>query len=267
MSGLAPRRVPMRLLRLAALVLLTLPLAACESREPARLEVPVRTSTSPLPPTTNSDGWEFTVSRARIVVENVEFTQLGEGHARRPRWPSLLIPTAHAHPGHDAGGTVTGALQGTRLLSFPGSGNPIGTATILEGRYRGFNLTLSAGEVVLFPWDDPITGMTAVLEGVAKRGDTVVDFEASIQLPEGTRMVGGVFEATLGPDARGSLTIELLTHDPIKDVSLFEGVDPGELTPDAENVVRIAPGDPLHNVLRRSVQDHAFHRITWSPES
>ena len=248
------------------LLCLVLPLASCDSREPARLELPVRVSTAPLPPTLTSEGWTVTVTRARLVVSELEFTQLGEGHVRRPRWHGLLIPTAHAHPGHDAGGTVTGSLPGTHVIPYPGGPEILGTATILEGRYRGFNFTFGIGDPALLPEGDPLGGRSALLEGTARRGPETVPFEAHVELPDSTRMVGGVFEATLGPDQTGGLTIAFLTSDPIERVSLFDGVDFASVPRDLEGVARILPGTPLHNLLRRRVQDHAFHRIEWSPD-
>ncbi len=238
-----------------------------EGDEPAQVTLPVVAAGDELVPCTNDLGWEVSVSGARVAVGDIEFTIEGETHAAATsrargmlarlqplaRW---LLPEAMAHPGHQAGGEVTGELPGSFLADLS-AGTELGLATLLEGDYHGMNLSFrTAGASDGLPGEDPLSGHTALLEGVARKDGRTVDFHAQLDVQEGLQMVGGPFVLAVREGTVATLALVLYTIDPSEFDTLFDGLDFGALDEDDDGQVAIAPGTTAHNILAKTLVRH-----------
>lgn len=252
-----------------ALVVVLAGLHACgpEGSEPAQVLLPVTAGPTGIQPCVNDLGWAITLTQARVAVADLEFTIEGETHAAlrptSPRRPApwrgladLLIPAAIAHPGHQAGGQVTGSLDGTFLLDLI-HGSTLGTATLLEGDYHGMNLAFrTAGPGDGLEADDPLAGHTAFLAGTASRNGIDIAFTAILDVAPGTMMVGGPFDLKVRPGMDAALVLTLYTIDPAEGDTLFDLLDFGALDTEGSGTVAIAPGQAAHNVLAKTLIRH-----------
>lgn len=146
------------------------------------VEVPVRfepaASALSLP-----DGVEVRLSEARWPVFDLRMES--PASVAWLRWPSLL-PTAHAHPGHDFSGGVAGELLGEWRLDLLGPAQSLGVARLLDGPYATARLHLI---------DDP----PLVLEGEVERDGVTVRFV--FELAHASEITGITFETTVDPEA------------------------------------------------------------------
>lgn len=241
---------------------LPLALAVCDAgSEPASVALPVVAAGSGLSACTTAEGYVVELTEARVAVRDLEFTVGGETHARLPdALRRLLLPaTAVAHPGHSAGGEVTGELPGRFVLDpFAGAERPLGDATLLEGEYHGLNLYFRAADAADgLAAGDALLGHTAVFAGTATRGADSWTFEAVLDIDDGTQLVGAPFDLAVTAVTSATLVLRLLTTDPSTEVdTLFDGIDFAALDTDGDRRVEILPGDEAHNRLRRTLQVH-----------
>jgi hypothetical protein len=168
----------------------------------------------------------------------------------------LLVPEAVAHPGHQAGGEVTGALAG-RFVADLVAGSAMGDGTLLPGDYHGVNLyfrvaALSDGLAA----SDVLIGHTALLAGTASKDGTTVSFRALLDVQDGLQMVGGPFVLTVEQGTVASLGLTLYTIDPSENDTLFDGLDFGALDEDADGQVELVAGMAGHNVLYKTLIRH-----------
>lgn len=244
---------------LAALGLAPLAIAVCDSgSEPATVTLPLVVDGSGLGAFTTAEGYEIELSALRVAIRDLELTVGGETHASLlRRLERLTLPVAFAHPGHYAGGDVTGELPGRFVLDFfAGDDTPLGDATMLEGDYHGMNLTFrAADEDDGLAADDPLLGHAIALAGVARRDDHEQAFEAVLDIDEDTQMVGAPFSLEVRPGATSTLVVRLLMVDPSTESdTVFDGVELPEL--EGDETLGIEPGDDAHNILRRRIQVH-----------
>lgn len=248
---------------------LLLPLSAClacaPSQEAARVELPVVVDGSALVEAETDLGYELRLDSARIAARDLEFTILGEMHARaaRPRpfrlW-DLLVPDAFAHPGHYSGGDVTGELPGLFVLDWiAGDGEALGDAALLVGAYHGLNFTFRAAAEL--PASDPLAGHSAQFAGVARKGPAEIAFTALLDLDEDARLIGAPFALDVDEGTELTLGLRLLLRDPSGAATLFDGVDFAALDDDGDGAVEIVPGDAAHNIIRRALQSHVFYAV------
>ncbi|MCU0661213.1 MAG: hypothetical protein MUC50_02690 [Myxococcota bacterium] len=249
------------------LVFVSLALGVCdpEATEPSPVSLPVVADNTHIEPCTNAQGWTITVTALRVALENLELTIEGETHASlREHLRELAVPTAHAHPGHYAGGEVTGELPGKLLIDFMGGhGESLGAASLLPGNYNGMNLYLrTATAADGLTADDPLVGHTAVIAGTAEKSGTVVQFEALLDVNEGTQVVGGPFALAVDAQTSAKLGLALFTIDPSEKDTLFDGLDFGELDSDGDGAVSIAAGQTAHNLLMKTFIRHDHWGVT-----
>ncbi len=244
-------------------VLVVLPLAAAlctpAGDEPVQVTLPVTASGSELrQPVTNAEGWTVTLSTFRLAIADIEFTIEGETHASlESRVGDWLIPSAHAHPGHYAGGEVTGELLGNFVLDLVGDDQPLGEGTLLTEDYNGANLHFRiADESDGLDADDPLLGHTAFIEGDASKGDQIVSFTVTIDVADGTEMVGAPFELTVTEETKGTIMLQVRTLDPSEGDTLFDGLDFGALDEDGDNIATIEPGSDAHNIFMKTLIRH-----------
>ena len=124
----------------ATIVLITMLFGVCNpaGEEPEEVSLPVVSNPLASISCENIEGWTVSLTGFRIAVEDFEFSIEGETHAGLDV-VGILAPSAHAHPGHLAGGTITGELSGQYVLDFLGDGRGLGNAVLLAGDYKGMN--------------------------------------------------------------------------------------------------------------------------------
>ncbi len=236
--------------------------------EPALISLPVVVDGDEIVACVNDEGWTVEVSTFRLAVRDLEFTVEGEIHAGLSgRISELLIPTALAHPGHLAGGEVTGELTGDFVLDLhAGVEQSLGRADLLVGEYHGFNLYFRAAlESDGLDVNDPLLGHTAVIEGKATRGSDIVDFTAVLDVEDGTGMVGGPFTLDVTENTSSTLALRIHTIDPYENDTLFDGLDFLEIDDDHDGIALIEPGDEAHNVLAKTIVRHDHYSVIPQP--
>jgi len=260
------------------IIALTLLLSACdEPTEATRVEIPVVISSAGLTPVTTDLGYMIEVTQARMAFNSLAFTIAGEVHADL-FWQSLseaILPTAHAHPGHFAGGEVTGELPGEFIVDWlADEGHQLGLATLLAGTYTGANFTFARASQDWLEAGDPLIGHTAIFAGVATRQGTATPFTIVIDSPEDRELIGAPltraddasnsFQARIdASSSSGTLLLQLVTEDPVEHDTLFDGIDFAALHTDSEGTVHIGPtsqgaSEDAYNLFRRTFQltDH-----------
>jgi hypothetical protein len=241
-------------------LLTVLCLAGCEPEgdEPAEVSLPVTFNGGGLTPAVNDLGWQVTLNRFDVCVENMEFTQEGEAHASiLKRVSDFFIPEAMAHPGHLAGGDVTGTLTGKWLIPFLGASRNLGLATLLEGDYNGVNLSFCvADETVGAAATSAIFGHQAMMSGTATNGISTVQFTAIIDIGDAPTMWGGVFELMVAESSSVQLVLHPFSVDPFEEDTFFDGLDFGALDDDGDGTVNLIAGMPAHNILMKSLLSH-----------
>jgi hypothetical protein len=244
-------------------------LTGCGSSQEA-VEVPlaVVASARGMEPGETDLGYTVTLDAARAALRDLEFTVGGETHGGEDEGGALarvwswVVPAAHAHPGHAAGGDVTGVLAGPFLVDWMSDGTALGTALLLEGDYEGSNFTFRrAGSEDGLAEGDPLLGHTIAVAGTAVRGDEAIQFDAVIDIDDGTLMVGAPFVLAVAEGSRATLALELFPTDPVDGKSIWRGIDFAALDDDGDGSVSIRPGQDAHNVLRRNFQIHNHYNV------
>ncbi|MCB9727586.1 MAG: hypothetical protein H6744_02700 [Deltaproteobacteria bacterium] len=216
-----------------------------------------------LTPVTTDLGYLVTLDTARFALRDFELTIEGEAHASLwDRARELLVATAHAHPGHYAGGEVTGELPGDRIVTWTAGGAraALGTATLLEGDYHGLNFYFrTAGASDGLGANDPLAGHSAVLSGHASKDGVDRAFTLVIDIDDGTRVVGAPAEQVVRAGTPVTFGFQLLTQDPYAPGTLFDGLDFASLEADGPSGVVMTPGTASHNIFRRTLETHDFY--------
>jgi hypothetical protein len=242
-------------------------LSCADAREPRRVELPVVVDPRGIRPVQTDRGYHVELSRARLVLDRLELTIAGEASAASIWLRELVLPVAHAHPGHDERGDVTGELPGHFVLDLLDPDALIGVATLIVGAYRSGNFTFGRAESADgLPDADPLLGHSAMFVGVASKAGTDVEFSFVIDAPPGSELIGAPFEVEVTESSPTGLRFELLTLDPIEGDTLFDGIEfdglPADPGGEARPRVTIHPDDtePLvvdaYDTFRRTFQTH-----------
>lgn len=262
-------------LKIAPLLLVVGLWACSEASEAPRVELPVQISSAGLVPVQNDLGYQVELTRVRVAIRDLGFSVAGELHASLwQRVSDALAPQAWAHPGHSAGGEVTGELPGNFIIDWlREDGRELGHATLLAGTYTSANFVFArASEAQLDP-GDPLIGHTAIFEGIARRAGVEIPFAIFVDSPADRALIGapltrpgriepGKFRAVIDADARGTLRLQMDVEDIIEHKILFDALDFDALPADEDGVVRIVPDvaavEQAYNVFRRKFQlvDH-----------
>lgn len=250
--------------RYAKAIILMLLTACTPSQEASRVELDVTLDDAKLEASTNDLGWTVELTEARIAVSDVQFTILGETHGAIAWIPSWIIGRAWAHPGHYAGGDVTGEMTGDFILDWIGHpGMKLGTAEMLTGVYHGMNFTFrTTGADDKLTADDPLLGHTAHFVGTAHKDDLAIAFTAQVDIDANAQLIGAPFDLEVTEDHQAMLAVQFFPQDHVDDDSLFDGLDFGVLDDDNDGKVSITPGDTAHNIFRRTVQSHVHYNVT-----
>lgn len=223
------------------------------SEEPATVELPVATTTAAIPAATTDLGYAVTVTELRIAISDVQFTIEGEMHTdARSRVAGLI---ALPHPGHSAGGEVTGELPGDFVLRWNGQPQPmLGVGTLIVGDYFGANFAFRAATTTDVSAADPLLGHTFHIVGTVAKDGTTKPFSAVLDVEPDTAVIGAVFEDSISEQSTETLAIEFLPG------TSFDGIDFFTLSETA-GTIEILPGSTTHNILRRAIQTHDQYAV------
>jgi len=260
------------------LLIIVLLAAACGGgAEAPEVRLPVATRGA-VAAATSDLGYTVTVSRLRVAVQDLQLTvaggdsrvlcamsgraavcgrAAGEMHKVGVVEQGLVAP----HPGHNAGGEVTGELPGRFVLEWDGQERAVGTATLLVGDYNGANVGFrraDAGDGLAA--DDPLIGHTFHVVGTAARGGAVTRFDAALDIEPGTELVGAVFDHDVVETSTETLYLGFVPTDPFEGDTAFDGVDFAALPAGADGVT-IRPAEVAHNLMRRTLQVHDHYAI------
>ena len=226
------------------------------SSEAERVQIPVQVQTLESTEVTNDLGWTVEIETLRASVADVTFTTDGEEHVESNAFLELLVPDAHAHPGHQAGGEVIGSLPGRHVVAWTDDATELGDAEFIVGDYTGanFRYTRASSEDGLDA-DDRLLGHSVLVEGVARRDGQEVSFEARIDQDEDRSVIGLPFDASIDTKTEGIVTLDAHPADPAEGDTLFDGIDFGEVA-DGASSVTFEPGTESYNRLRRALQVH-----------
>lgn len=239
---------------------------AFDSEVADRTAVDVIVDSSAIVTSETDMGYRVELSRCRMAIDGIQFTTDGEQHASL-MGPviDLLIPTAHAHPGHYGGGEVVGELAERRVFDWRADGTVLGEAILLDAEYTGanFGFTRARVEDGVHP-DDPIVGHTFQIEGTATLDDERWEFSILLDQDEGRRVVGLPLSLDVDPSVDDALVLAMELHvdDPVERESLFDGIDFAVLDEDGDHVVVLEPGSDAYNRLRRNTQGHAHYGVS-----
>jgi hypothetical protein len=227
------------------------------TEEAATVQLPVTTTSAPLAPATTDLGYRIQIDRMRVAVTAIQFTVEGEAHA------PVAPPGTVLHPGHSAGGEVTGELPGDYILTWSGQPQPaLGQGTLLTGVYFGANFVFrSADARDGLPAGDPLAGHAFHITGTITKDATAMPFDAVLDVEPGARVVGAVFEDRVTEASTETLAISFFATDPNEQDTAFDGVDFFTLPTTPAGTLEIRPGSTAHNIIRRAIQTHDHYSV------
>lgn len=237
---------------LRALLLLSLA-AACGGREAVEVTLPVVTDSARVTPAVTDLGYTVTLTAARAAIRDLELTIEGEEHE------AIAYLQDYPHPGHSGGGEVTGELRGDFVVDFLVDGAAVGSATLLTGQYEGANFAFrAAGAVDGLEPSDPLLGHTIYLEASITRDTETWTATITLDLDEGTALVGAPFAHLVTETSTETISLQLATVDPFGDATVFDGIDFAAL---GTGALTIEPGQTAQNQLRRLFGAHDYYYL------
>ena len=227
------------------------------SQEAATVRLPVTTVAAAIPAAITDLGYSVELEQLRIAVVGIQFTIEGEMHA------SVAPPGTSLHPGHSAGGEVTGELPGSYILTWNGAPQPVlGEGTLIVGAYRGANFAFRGADARdELDAADPLLGHTFHLTGQVTQGATTKPFDAVLDVEPDAAVIGAVFEDVITETSTETLAIGFQPIDPAEQDTAFDGVDFFALPEAPDGGIEIRPGSPAHNIIRRAIQTHDHYSV------
>jgi len=249
----------------------------CDSAQAPRVPLEVVVDAGGITAFENAEGYAITLTRFRVAFDDVEFTTGGEMHGSLLRRfgsgvGELLVPTAFAHPGHYAGGEITGEMTGRFVVDWLEDGAVLGEALLLGTTYTGANFVFTratADDGVAA--DDPIIGHTMEIAGVATRGGESWTFHGFVDQEEGKRVIGlpiseeiSTEQTEFRVDSSSDVTLglQVLMVDPFEPETAFDGIDFAAADGDGDGDVELVAGETPNNLLTRQLQVHDHYRVS-----
>jgi hypothetical protein len=238
------------------LVAILVATAGCTGSEAARVELPVTTDPTPFAAATTDLGYAITITQMEAAVTAIQFTIEGESHEDASA--RIVAP----HPGHAAGGEVTGELPGDFILTWNGQAHdPLGTGTLIVGDYHGANFAFRAATASDTVLSTSIVGHSIHIAGTATKAGETHPFDMLFDVEVDTSVIGAVFEDTVGASSTETLAIAFYPTDAYERDTAFDGFDFFAL-PRTGDAIEIRPGSAAHNILRRTIQSHDHYGVT-----
>lgn len=213
----------------------------------------------------NAEGWAIELTDFRLAVRDFEFTVEGEAHSSLldRALCTALICSAHAHPGHLAGGDVTGELKGYFVIdALQADAQTLGNAKLLEGHYHGMNFTFGKATLEYgIEQSSSLFNHTAIIAGTAKRDENAVQFTAVVDVDDNIQMVGAPLDITVTSASSETLALEILPENGAVQMNMFDGIDFGTLATFDSGTVSILPGDAAHNILMKALARHDYYNV------
>jgi len=236
-------------------LVLSFALAACTStEEAARVDLPVSTAGTSFAPAATDLDYQVSVERMSVAVSGIQFTIEGEMHT------GLAPPGTVAHPGHSAGGEVTGELPGDYVFQWSGQTRPtLGVATMIVGYYLGANFSFRTAVAADVPAGDPLVGHAIHLSGTVSKAGVSKPFDALFDVEPNTNVIGAVFEDEINETSTETLGFVFFPTDPSEGDTPFDGVD--FFTTFTGASIEIRPGSDTHNIIRRAIQTHDHYGV------
>lgn len=219
-------------------------LCACDvTTQQVRRTFPVEVRVS-LPATPLESGWTVSDVSGELPLTSLRFF---EGRVLVAEWSplSLLISTAHAHPGHYVPGESLAEVLSPTTVDLA-KREPLSwdVAQAVTGSYGSAQLELGGARI----------------SGVASRSDQTLRFDTGSFTPRGA-ITAIRFEHELATDpGRMVLSIDLGVL-----LSRIE-FDKALAAPSAEGVTRFDRASPAFNGFERGVTDTSSYRFTWQPD-
>lgn len=267
----------LRRARICVLAIVATSPLACDSEQAPRVTLPVVVDSDGLAELDNDLGYRIQITKLRVAFDNVEFTTGGEMHASLLRrighgLHELVVPTAYAHPGHAAGGEVTGEMTGRFVVDWLDDGASLGDAVLLGAMYTGANFVFTRATADDgLEADDPIIGHTMQIEGVATKDGESFTFHGFIDEEEDKRVIGLPISEDITADdtefrvdaaTAVTLGLQVLMVDPFEGDTAFDGIDFAAADPDGDGDVDLVVGGTPNNLLLRQLQVHDHYRVS-----
>jgi len=221
---------------LRALVSLLLLLTACSPLQ-ERTTFPLTVGAS-LPSVANEHGFEITLDEATVELGPVRFFE-GEVllSSRWSPW-SLVMGTAHAHPGHYVPGESMGEWLGSRTVDLLAPSGELGVVEAVTGTFGSMELTLAS----------------LTLAGVADRDDQSWPFEVSLEVTRPLEGIRASAEVTTAPTA-ALLTLNVARW--LQRVDFSTAVEAG-------GTFTFDPTTQAFNALSRAVADTGAYTVVFT---
>lgn len=230
-----------------------------ESVEATPVEVPVRLGSAPGPVVTDL-GYTVRLTAARQVITHPVFTRGGEAHAARPWW-GWLVGTAHAHPGHSAGGEARGELPGRFVVDWLAVDTSLGSASILPGALDGADFGLGTAGADDVAGDDPLAGYNLYLEAEVSRGDETWTLTMRVPQDADEGVTGAPCLAEITEGAAPTLRLTLRVLDPFEGDTVWDGIDFAAVDDDGDGYIEPGPEATTTNRVRRALQTHDHYEV------
>lgn len=247
--------------------------AACMApREAPRVHLPVQSDPDAILPVTNAEGYQISLTEARMALSDFQFTTAGELHARsllQKGW-ALLVPPAWAHPGHYQGGELVGELDGRFVVDVL-SRDLIGEGEFITSKYEAANFTFDLATDQEVSPEDPLLGHSALLRGVATKDDRSIEFMVVLDAPQDRQLVGAPFPFEITEASKSTVGFQFMLTDPLEGDTFFDGLDFESIDEDQDGEIEIGPTSPegpaqdAYVSLRRTFMTHDHYAFTFEP--
>ena len=222
--------------------MLALLVGCSPSEEAATVTHPVRVDGAGVTAVQTDLGYTVTLTEARAVLTNVQFVRASEMVARAWSPLSLIVGTAHAHPGHGEGGAVVGELPGIHTVDWIDQDDAALGDAVLVAEANALRFVFAATTP---------QAASVRIAGVATKDGVEHPFAADFDLAD-VAVEGVPFEAAAqGAEIWG---LRLTAADPFEGDTLFDGVDFATAT--------WAADDPNYNRLGRALRTHDHYLIS-----
>lgn len=196
---------------------------------------------STLPTQANEQGWSVVLDTATVQVGPVQFFE-GEVLLSRRFSPwNLVVPTAHAHPGHYVAGESMGEWLGSAVVNLLAEPKEVGVVEAVTGGYGSMQLTLSSIH----------------LKGVATKDGESISFEATHTLASPLEGVRAEADVTTSP-ITAQLDIDVAKW--LQRVDFATAVDANE-----DGTFTFEPQTQAHNALTRAVANTGAYTVVFAP--